>query len=234
MTIRIVRVHGVAAALICCVIAASSWQAAVAAEPGFYVGASYGQMKSGADKTAYDAFAASVYNDVGFTPAQNDVSFDTKDFGYGFGGGYRMFANLAFEGGYMDLGEISYRDQSTGTINSNGAAASVSQNLRTSTSGLAVSVLGILPLSYRTEIYARGGVMFATNDVSIFITDGARPQRGSGSKSSTIMLGGIGAGFTFAEIYTARLEYQRVFDAGLSDFGKADVDVISVGVTVTF
>lgn len=233
MTITIVRVPGFAAALIGLLTSFLSWHAASAAEQGFYVGASYGQVKNDADRASYDALAAGEYRSFGFTQAQSSVTFDTEDSGYGFLGGYRLFANLAFEGGYLDLGTVSYRDESVGTSVVSGPGT-WNQNLETGTSGIVISALGLLPLSYRSELYARGGVMFATNEVSGFITNGIGSQQGSLSESSTNLLVGIGGGFAFAEIYTARLEYQRVFDAGIDLTGKADIDVISLGITVTF
>ena len=42
------------------------------------------------------------------------------------------------------------------------------------------------------------------------------------------------AGFTFAEIYTVRIEYQRVFDAGDENTDEADLDMAIIGVTVAF
>ena len=47
-------------------------------------------------------------------------------------------------------------------------------------------------------------------------------------------LAGAGVGFTFAEIYTLRGEYQRVFDAGDDTVGEGDQDLVTVGVTVKF
>ena len=234
MTITTVRVPRCVVAVMCFLLAPLSWRAAAAAEQGFYVGVNYGQIKSQADKASFDDLAAFVYDAYGFAPAQSSATFDSKDYGYGFVGGYRMFANLAFEGGYLNLGEVTYRDSSTGLDLITDNVGTWSQKIGHKTSGLTLSALGILPLSYRSEIYARGGVMFATNEVSVYITDGIGSDSPRISKSSTNLLAGIGAGFSFAEIYTARLEYQRVFDAGTNDTGKADIDMISLGVTVTF
>jgi hypothetical protein len=234
MTIRIARVPGFAVALVGSLVSSLSWHTASGAEQGFYVGANYGQSKSAADKASYDDFAVFVYDVYGFAPAQRNSTFDDKDYGYGFFGGYRMFANLAFEGGYLDLGEVAYSDTSSGTDLITGGPGTWSQKLASRTGGLTLSALGILPLSYRSEIYARAGVMFATNELKIYISDGVGNDNPRISKSSTELLAGVGAGFTFAEIYTARLEYQRVFNAGTRDTGEADIDLISLGVTVTF
>lgn len=236
MIVRIVRASSVAAVrgLVCSVIVALPWQFAAAAEQGFYVGASYGQVKNRADKALFDDLAAFIYDRVLFAPAQGSSAFDAEDAGYGFVGGYRMFANLAFEGGYLDLGEVEYRDTSSGIDLLTDAAATFSQKIGAKTSGMTLSALGILPLSYRTEIYARAGVLFATNELRVHVDYVTGGESGNISDSSTDLLAGVGAGFTFAEIYTARLEYLRVFDAGSSDTGEADIDMISLGVTVTF
>lgn len=238
MTIRIVRAPGFAAAavrlLVCSLIASVPWPLAAAAEQGFYVGASYGQAKSSLAAGSFNELAGFVYDAYGFAPAQSSTTFDDKDYGYGIVGGYRMFANLAFEGGYLDLGEAVYRDTSSGTDLVTGEPGTWNQRIGVNTSGMTLSALGILPLSYRSELYARVGVMFSTNELQVRISDGTSSDNPSISDSGTELLAGIGAGFTFAEIYTARLEYQRVFDAGSDDTGEADIDMISLGVTVTF
>jgi hypothetical protein len=94
--------------------------------------------------------------------------------------------------------------------------------------------LGILPLSYRWEVYGRAGVLFASNELTLFLTDGVGNFKDTLNGSSTDLLAGAGAGFTFAEIYTLRAEYQRVFDAGDDTVGEGDQDLATVGVTVRF
>jgi len=204
---------------------------AVAAEPGFYVGVNYSQVDNSVARAPYDALTADIYNSFGFVPASSSVTFDAKDKGYGFFGGYRFFSWLALEGGYLTLGSVEHRDQSAGTFG--GVAQNWSQNIETRNRGLAVSALGILPISYRFELYARAGALFANNQDRLFITDGTSSRRASGSSSSVNLLAGAGASLAFLEIYSARLEYQRAFDVG-SDLGKGDVDVLSLGISVRF
>ena len=58
---------------------------------------------------------------------------------------------------------------------------------------------------------------------------------GEESKSDTDFLLGVGFGFTVLEIYQLRLEYQRILSIGDEDlWGEGDVDVLSLGMTVTF
>lgn len=213
---------------------ADAWQSAAAAELGVYAAGYYGQASRDVPQQPFDDFATLVYQDFGFTPAQSTRTFDTEDSSYGFGVGYRLLRNLAVEGGYMDLGDLSYRDASAGTT-LDGEPGNWRQHLDSGTSGITLSALGILPLTYRWELYVRGGVMFSSNQLDIFITDGEQRARSRGTQSGIDMLAGIGAAFSFAEIYAARFEFQRVFDAGESETGpEADVDILTIGLTVSF
>lgn len=230
MTIRFARALGVVVTI--CFALAS--QIATAAEQGFYVGGYYGQSDKDTDRGEVQEFALFVYDAYGFQPVQSNSSFDTKDSGYGFFGGYRLFTHFAIEGGYMDLGEVAFRDQSSGIDLTNDQPGNWNQKITIGSSGISLSALGILPLSYRSEIFGRAGVLFSTNELQINISDGVGSDNPEFSESDTDWLIGVGAGFTFAEIYTLRLEYQRVLDAGDESMGEADLDLLSLGVTVAF
>ena len=217
-----------------------------AAELGFYVGGSYGNGSKTIDKASYDQFALDQYNTrYGFVPGSNPgdnvSSIDTENPGYGFVAGYRLNTHLAVEGGYMDLGKFRYQ-----TVSSNGGfinpddptvlnpspPLTLSANSRTA--GFALTALGILPLNYRWEVYGRAGVLLASNELVLFATNGIGNDKVNFNGSSTDLLAGAGAGFTFAEIYTLRAEYQRVFDAGDDTVGEGDQDLATVGITVRF
>jgi len=200
---------------------------------GFYVGGNYGQSEKDSEKQPFDQFALDIYDFFEYTSTGSSSSLDTKDTGFGFVAGYRLLPNLAFEGGYLDLGTVAFRSTSTGAFAEGPSDLTV--NVDVETSGISLSALGVLPISYRTEIYARAGILFSTTDFNTFVTDGVGSVRDSFSESSTDYIVGVGAGFAFAEVYTARLEYDRVFDAGAEDAGgEADVDFISLGFTVAF
>lgn len=212
-----------------------------AAELGFYVGGSYGNGSKTVDKATYDQFALTVYDAYGFVSDGNVVSsIDKENPGYGFVAGYRLNTHLAVEGGYMDLGKFRYQAISGGGfINSDDPTVLnpgvLNQSANSKTAGFALSALGILPLNYRWELYARAGVLFASNELTLFLIDDlGRSDKARLTGSSTDLLAGAGAGFTFAEIYTLRAEYQRVFDAGDDTVGEGDQDLATVGVTVRF
>ncbi len=214
-----------------CLLIASS---AGAAERGFYVGGLYGEADKNLEQAPFANTALSIYEGFEFSPQQIDSDFDTGDSAYSIFAGYRWLKNLAFEAGFMDLGSVVYSDEASGIDLVDDSAGTWSQRIASSTSGFSLSALGILPLSYRTEVFVRGGVLISNGELSFRISDGIGSLSQRGSESDLDFLAGAGLGFTFMEIYTLRLEYQRVFDAGKASTGEADVDLYALGVSVMF
>jgi len=221
-----------AALLTLCLACTAVALPAQSAELGFYVGGLYGTSTKDSNIEQFDALGQAWYDFFGYTPATTTRTLDDKGSTYGFLAGYRLLPHLAFEGGYMDLGSTAYRAKSTGAFGP--TPANLNLNLDAKSAGIALSALGILPLSYRFELYARGGFVFATNTVHTYAYNEIGNETHEGSKSSTNLLAGVGASMTFLEIYGARLEYQRVFDVGEEFTGKGDVDMITFGITVGF
>lgn len=209
-----------------------------AVERGFYVGGYYGQTKSDLESGPYEEEAWNIYPAAGYQALQRvSSSFDTKDSGYGFFGGYRLFRHLAIEGGYSEFGEFTFRDESNGIdLLSDDEAVALSQRLTTSMTGITLSALGIWPLSYRAELFVRGGIVFTSSELDTRVVSSNGFDAGTqwASESDTDFLVGAGGGFTFAEIYTLRLEYQRILDAGDETTGEADLDSVNLGFTVSF
>jgi hypothetical protein len=205
-----------------------------AAQPGIYAGVSYAAVEKSADRAVFANEAVSVYQAFGFEPVATTASFDAKDSTYGFVVGYRLTQHLAFEGSYMDLGDVEYRDRSDGVFDDT-SQETWQQNVASSTTGIALMALGILPLSYRWELYARGGVLLANSTENIFITDGIGSEKLRGSKSGADLVAGVGASVSIVDIYSVRLEFNRVFAAGDdATLDEADVDALTLNVTVSF
>jgi OOP family OmpA-OmpF porin len=210
-------------------------------EVGFYIGANLGLVSKEGDRADYEDFASEVHDFFSFTPTEFSSSFDEKDQTYNLHVGYRFNRFLAIEGGYADLGAISYRSQAFGNFPMD--QGTINFNVDSETSGFVVSVLGVLPLTYQWEVYARAGALFATNKLKInlavrgeiFATPGGDNISDEFSKGTTEYLAGVGVSMRILEIYDLRLEYQRIFDSGREDTGGiADIDAATLGVTVTF
>lgn len=220
------------ASLVGALATVASAPSAQAAQVGFYIGGQYGQTEKDTVVADFDAFAAQIYNNFGFTVASGSSSMDDSFNGYGFYGGYRFTPHFAVEGGYFNLGSFKYRSRVNGTIG--GLPSAGAFNYDGETSGLTVSALGVLPLSYRWEVYGRGGALFASNTASVYYADVQGPARTQFSENSVDLFAGIGASLNFFEIYDLHLEFQRVFDAGDKAIGEGDADTISIGISVVF
>ncbi len=210
--------------------------AAQAAQPGFYIGGLYGQADKQIGVDGFNTYAATVVYPnpvVQLTVESMTASVDTSDSGYGFFGGYRFNTHFAVEGGYVDLGSVSYRANLRGNIT--GIPTDAVTNIDTESSGITVSALGVWPLSYRWEVYGRAGALFSSNEFRLFYDDVEQnPRRDQFSESDVDLLAGIGTSFSFFEIYDVRLEYQRIFDSGDKTTGEGDNDFITFGITVVF
>jgi OmpA-like transmembrane domain len=225
------------AAIIAFIVLAGSvaFGSAQAAQLGIYAGISYAMVEKDSTRSAFENEVLGIYDAFGFTPTSSSASLDARDSSYGFVVGWRLTEHIALEGGYLDLGDVVYKDRSTGLFANTPPPENWAQNLETSTSGIALSALGILPLSYRWEVFARGGVLIANSEESVFITDGNQSQKLRANQSGFDLFAGLGVSFSLAEIYNVRLEYGRVFDAGDDAvLDEADVDMATLNVTVSF
>jgi OOP family OmpA-OmpF porin len=208
-------------------------QPAEAQQQGFYVGIAYGQAKKEAAIAPYDDYAQAILQELEFFPNSFSSRIDDTDSAYGFVGGYRFTPHWAIEGGYGELGSIKYRSNAPGVGPDGPTSATL--NVDNDTSGIMLTGLGILPITYSMEVYARLGIMLTTTSFATFYKEDAGFRAsGEESESSTDMLAGAGFSMSFLEIYDLRLEYMRVFDAGSKGFGEADLDMVSIGITVTF
>jgi OmpA-like transmembrane domain len=210
---------------------------ALAQQTGLYASGFYGNSERQAEQAPFDTLIADINDSLNFVPQQTTTDFDTKDNGYGLTVGYRLTQHLAVEGGYMDLGGISYRNNSLGAPRQRPAAEfALQQNVDQRVSGIAATALFILPFAYRWDVYARGGALFSSNRIDYFVTNGQLIDRVRESQTSVDLLVGAGLSFNFAEVYGLRAEFVRVFDAGKEQFGlpAGDVDLAQIAVTVSF
>jgi opacity protein-like surface antigen len=208
-----------------------------AMEHGFYVGGFYGQLQRDANERAeeasFEAFAVDIYDSLGVATLSTDPSLDFRDRSYGFVGGYRILPNLAIEASYMELGELKYR--SDDVVADNLGSFPITSSIRSDISGFGISALGIWPISYEWEVYGRAGFLLSSSEIIIRLRDEFGTLSGGDNQDSFDWLAGAGVSYTFLDVYTARAEFQRVFDAGHRDTGPvSDVDLLSISLLVTF
>jgi hypothetical protein len=230
-----------ASVLFCLTFCVAGGRTAAAAERGFYVGGHFGQSSKDAPRSFYELFNDDIQVFSFFQRTQQSSSFDDSDTAYGLIGGYRLTPHLAFEGGFVNFGSVTYTSRSSGNFPQESGTERVT--IESETSGFTLAVLGVLPLSRNWELFGTAGALFADNKISIAVdAQGQRflPPLGnhfsaSDSAGTTELYAALGLSRRFFEIYSLRLEYQRVFDAGDEDSGgKGDLDAALLGLVVTF
>ncbi|WP_116809498.1 outer membrane beta-barrel protein [Steroidobacter cummioxidans] len=209
---------------------------AQAAQPGFYIGGFYGQSDKDSNIQDYSVHAATrIFPSrlVQLTVESIDEKLEAEDSAFGFLGGYRFNTHFAVEGGYVDLGNVSYRAKIRGNIT--GIPTDATLNFDSETSGITVAGLGVWPLSYRWEVYGRAGALFSSNTFTTYYVDVEQmPKRERFRNNDVDFFAGIGTSYNFLEIYDLRLEYQRFIAAGDKNTDEADANMISIGISVVF
>jgi OmpA-like transmembrane domain len=215
-------------------------QTATAAERGFYMGGQLGQASKEVSRDFFELFNDDIQAFSSFVPFEDHTSLDDSDTAFAIVAGYRLTSYLAFEGGYTKYGQVTYKSRASGNFPLEGGT--LDTNIESETSGFSFAAVGVLPLTRDWELFARGGVLFATNTIRLVVNATGQqfiPVPGdfdvSGTDDTTETFAAIGIGRQFFEIYQLRLEYQRVFDAGSEAAGgHGDLDAALLGLNVTF
>ncbi|MFC4310764.1 outer membrane beta-barrel protein [Steroidobacter flavus] len=166
-----------------------------------------------------------------------ELTADETDVGWNFSLGYRVNKYLAAELAYVDSGEASlvehYRwNPSLPPVSD---VSEITRSYSVTSRGPALSVLGSLPLGSQWEVFLRGGVLFAkqevetrVNSVGGTVAPGAQIDRDFSDEVVTV---GAGVQWAFLPRWTARLEYQRTDDLQSNEImGESHIDQASLSV----
>jgi OOP family OmpA-OmpF porin len=169
-------------------------------ETGFYIGASVGQSTTDCDTSG------------------TSLSCDDKDTAYKIFGGYKFNKNLAVEGGYTPLGEVT--------------ASGGGVNITAEATAWELVGVGMLPLGNNFSIYGKLG--FYNGEIELSSNVGA-----SGKKTTTDLTYGLGVQFDLTRNLGIRGEWQRYSgiktpSTAVTDEDDSDVDVLSLGVLWKF
>jgi hypothetical protein len=148
--------------------------------------------------------------------APDSIEIDDVDAGFSATVGYRINRYLAAELSYADFGEFELIERYPTVTD---------VRYRLSASGPSVSVLGSLPLGEQWELFLRGGVLFADQEVSLRIVSSFDRDF-----SDEVVMAGAGVQWSFAPRWAARLEYQRTDDLKYDDTGGSSIEQGSLSV----
>jgi OmpA-OmpF porin, OOP family len=147
---------------------------------------------------------------TGFPPG---VSCDDSDTALSIFGGYQFNKNFGAEFGYTDLGKVK--------ISGGGNSASIEA------SGFEISAVGTFPINPQFSLYGKLGMFLWDADF--------KSNLGNVSDDGADLTYGIGVRWNFAKNLALQAQWQRYNDVGdTNTTGKADVDVIGVGLLFRF
>jgi opacity protein-like surface antigen len=204
---------------------------------GPYVTAFVGNTSYSGDQSSIEQELLDLL-DVTSIPSQNlSASTDDSDIGYAAAFGYRFNRYIATELGLVQYGSLA--SQATGEFdfpNDNAGFITDKLELAFHVGGPLISVLGILPVNDKLELYARAGYLFASVEREFTEhIEGQGGVSGSARGDSQNLVIGIGANWNFSQVYSMRFEYEKLNDVGQgSRTGTEDLDFLSLGLIVRF
>jgi hypothetical protein len=147
--------------------------------------------------------------------------------------GYFFSPYIALDAAYFHLGELRYK--SAGLLNVGGVEDATATSAEITSRGPALSVLGRVPLTESFEADVRLGDYFGKTNFydHIDVAGGSGVTRVS--KTTSALLAGVGAAYTFGGHWSVRLDYLRVNKTGDSKAtGTFSVNLASAGVSFFF
>lgn len=205
--------------------------ASFAAPTNWYAGIGFGATSADVSESGVQQELA-IFEGVPFGSPQGlgetwSSSKDDSDTGITVFIGYLINPNLAVEGAFIDLGDVSARASfSIPGIGTDTVAAKAEAD------GFSAAVLGLYPVG-AGSIFGKVGFLRWDVDVSETITNFLGESLSlSGSDTGTDLLFGVGYQY-MANQFGVRAEWTRYTDVG-GDFGDTDVDWLGVSVLYSF
>jgi OmpA-OmpF porin, OOP family len=173
-------------------------------------------------------------NDIPFRNL--NVETEDKDFGFQITFGYRFNRFIAGELGLVQYGELVSSADAELDFDGTGNFVPANVALSFSAGGPLISVIGILPIQDKFEVYGRVGYLFGSVEREFTSrVGGERGVSGAAKGDSQVPVYGVGVSWNINQVYTIRGEYQLVTDLGESArTGQEDLDVLTVGLIVRF
>ena len=168
-------------------------------------------------------------------PTRNlSASTEDTDIGYNATFGFRFNRYFAAELGLAQFGSVE--STAKGELDFGGGFVPTSLKLSFSAGGPMISAVGFLPLNDKFELFARVGYLFTSSERELTSNvDGQSGGFGSAKGDSQDLVLGVGAAFNFNQVYSVRLEYQKLDELGQDErTGLEDLNVIGLGVVVRF
>jgi opacity protein-like surface antigen len=203
---------------------------------GAYGGLLVGNATYSVDAAEEEADLVDFFEGSGAPTRNLSTSTEDSDIGYTAAFGYRFNRYIAAELGLAQYGETASRVR--GEIDQGNGAGFVPATVKISfaVGGPVFSLIGIVPLGDKFELYGRAGMLFASAERELSArVDGQNGGIGSAKGDSTEVVFGAGLAWHLNQVYSIRLEHQRLAEVGQEDrSGTEDIDYTALGFIVRF
>ncbi|MBC8026279.1 MAG: outer membrane beta-barrel protein [Steroidobacteraceae bacterium] len=203
---------------------------------GAYGGLLVGNAKYSIDAAEEEAGLVDYFQGLGPPTRAITTSVEDTDIGYTAAFGFRFNRYLAAELGLAQYGETSSIARGELDLGPDTGFVPASAKFSFAVGGPLFSVIGILPLGDKFELYGRAGLLFASTELGLALrVDGQNAGTGSAKGDSTEVVYGAGLAWHINQIYSIRLEQQRMTEVGQENrSGTEDVDYTALGFIVRF
>lgn len=199
---------------------------------GPYAGGMIGMNSYTNDQSDVEADLESSF--VGVPTQDLNIGTDDKDIGYSAQFGYRFNRYLAAEFALGHFGDLHSSARADVDLGSGFVPAGIDVNYHVG--GPMLSVIGILPLNDKFELFGRAGVLFASAEREFTIkVDGEVTSFGSSKGESTEVVLGAGAAWHVNQMFSIRAQVEKLDSVGDPDLtGTEDITSASLGLLVRF
>lgn len=203
----------------------SLYSASAVHADNFYAVGAIGQSQFKGSRDAADHVLAANAGQTVDGAAGVPSSIDNVDTGYKLQFGYSINPSLAIEGGYVNLGEQTYRvNFSTGE-----------GRTRVDDRGWNIDAVGIVPVTEAFSVFGKLGVIDAKTNYHLSGDDAGGAIVDNREKYKWSPNFGVGASYAINDAVGLRLELERFADLGKqSTTGEQNVDLLSLGATYHF
>ena len=199
---------------------------------GPYAGALVGVNYYTGDPSGIESELEDTFTGI---PTQNlSIGTDEKDIGYAAQFGFRFNRYVAAEFALVQYGDL--RSTARANVDLGGGFVPATVGVTFHVVGPQFSMLGILPLNDKFEIYGRAGLLFAASERQFLIkVDGEVNSFGSAKGDSTEVVLAVGGAWHVNQMYSIRFQYERMDAVGEKQrTGTEDISTASIGLIVRF
>lgn len=222
---------GLAAA--CVILSPAYTDTAAADESGFYLGANAVRTLSTFDRHGLDDALSGGVQSEGGSLDLSDSSTRRSAVTWSASVGYQASSFFAVEASYIDLGPLTY--EATGTETALLGASALSADLKISSQGPALALVGILPVTDALEISGRVGAYEGRTTTDYSTVVAGTPYTGTLAKTSTSLLLGAGAQYAISGHWALRVDYVYINRAEEKFLDHPfNVDLATAGIVFAF